>query len=48
VRWSLTHNGHTISHGTAGHGRVTLGYLHNGRYRLHIQGQKGSRLIVVG
>jgi hypothetical protein len=48
VGWSLTRNGHTIRHGVAGHGRLTLGYLHYGHYRLHIRGQKGSRLIVVG
>ncbi len=48
VRWSLTRHGHIIRRGATSHGRLTLGYLHSGRYRLHIQGQKGSRLIVVG
>jgi hypothetical protein len=48
VRWSLIRNGHTVRRGATSHGRLTLGYLHNGQYRLHIQGQRGSRLIVVG
>ncbi len=48
VRWSLSRHGHIIRRGATSHGRLTLGYLHGGRYRLHIQGQAGSRLIVVG
>ncbi len=48
VHWSLSRQGHTVRRGTAHHGRLGLGYLKRGHYRLHIQGQTGSRLIVVG
>jgi len=48
LRWRLTRAGRTVRHGTGSHGRLSLGRLDSGRYRLHIEGRKGSRLIVVG
>jgi len=45
--WRLARAGRTVRRGTASHGRFVLGRLDSGRYRLHIRGQKGSRLIVI-
>lgn len=46
--WRLTRGGDTVRRGTAVRGRVHLGRLGKGHYRLYLEGQKGSRLIVVG
>ena len=46
--WRLTRAGHTVRRGTARHGRLHLGRLPAGHYRLHVGGRKESRLIVIG
>jgi hypothetical protein len=50
LRLSLTRGGHVVrtGHLDARHARLDLGSLSGGRYRLHLESQKGSRLIVVG
>lgn len=48
LSWRLTRGRDTVRRGVAVHGRVYLGRLAGGHYRLHLEGQKGSRLIVVG
>lgn len=45
--WRLFHGGKIVRRGNAVRGRVELGQLPSGHYRLHVEGQKGSRLIVV-
>jgi sugar lactone lactonase YvrE len=47
LRWRLVRDGHVISHGTARHGRIQLGSLPSGHYRLKVEGRKGSTVIVV-
>lgn len=47
ANWRLTHGGQTLRRGNARNGQVQLGDLSSGRYRLHVEGQKGSQLIVV-
>jgi hypothetical protein len=50
ARWQLEKAGRVVRRGRVdqGHSKLNLGHLAAGRYRLHIHGQKGSRLIVVG
>jgi hypothetical protein len=50
LHWRLMHGGHAYSHGASPSGDLRLDLRHTppGRYRLHIQGQKGSTPIVVG
>jgi hypothetical protein len=48
VRWRLMRGGHAVSHGTARHGRIQLGALPPGHYRLQVEGRKGATAIVVG
>jgi hypothetical protein len=48
LRWRLMRGGHTVRHGTARHGRIQLGALPPGRYRLKIEGRRGAAAIVVG
>ncbi|HXV04335.1 MAG TPA: hypothetical protein VFP23_00315 [Solirubrobacterales bacterium] len=47
VHWRLARHGRTYRRGLARHGRVNLGALSPGHYRLHVQGQKGSTSIVI-
>ncbi|HYB23812.1 MAG TPA: collagen-like protein, partial [Solirubrobacteraceae bacterium] len=48
LRWRLTRNGHTVSHGTStGTLRLDLRHLHRGRYLLYIQGQRRPTAVVV-
>jgi Divergent InlB B-repeat domain/Collagen triple helix repeat (20 copies) len=47
VNWRLTRAGRTVRRGTS-HGSLYLSRLPRGRYRLHVQGQADSTLIVVG
>jgi hypothetical protein len=47
ARWQLSHGGHVVRRGTARGGRLDLGQLRGGRYRLRIRGHKGSTLIEV-
>src|SRR5262249_31006716 len=49
LRWSLRRRGHIFRHGTtsSAHLTLTFGHLSEGRYRLHIEGSKGSKVIVV-
>jgi hypothetical protein len=49
LHWQLRRSGHAVTHGQMRRGRVDLRLdgLAEGRYRLHIEGQKGSSLIVV-
>ena len=50
LRWSLRHAGHPYRHGSGSGAQLhlSLGGLAPGRYRLHISGQPGNDLIVVG
>jgi DNA-binding beta-propeller fold protein YncE len=48
LRWRLLRDGHVVSHGTARHGRIQLGSLPSGHYRLKVEGRKGSTVITVG
>jgi DNA-binding beta-propeller fold protein YncE len=48
LRWRLMHDGHAVSHGTARHGRIQLGALPPGHYRLRVEGREGATAIVVG
>jgi hypothetical protein len=48
LHWRLMHGGHAVRSGRSGRaGRLRLRHLNPGRYRLHIQGQKGATLVVV-
>lgn len=50
LRWTLHRAGHTVGHGyvrNGSHLRLGLRHLNSGRYRLHVQGAKGSSLIVI-
>jgi|GEM_PF-1988270 len=49
LRWHLDRAGHSVRHGRMGgaDGRLELGNLSDGRYRLHVQGRLGSTLIEV-
>jgi hypothetical protein len=40
--------GHAVSQGTTRHGRIHLGALSPGHYRLKVEGRKGATAIVVG
>ncbi len=50
LNWRLMSGGHVVRRGTTSgrRSRLDLSGLAKGRYRLHIEGHKGSRLIVVG
>ncbi|HET7053090.1 MAG TPA: hypothetical protein VFI09_04135 [Solirubrobacterales bacterium] len=54
LRWRLMHRGHAVAHGSASarngraHLRLDLGGLNQGRYRLHIEGQKGGAPLLIG
>jgi|GEM_PF-6693961 len=48
LRWRLVRAGHMIDHGTAPHGRIQLGSLPPGHYRLKVEGRKAATVIVVG
>lgn len=48
LRWRLMRNGNAVSHGIARHGRIQLGTLPPGHYRLKVEGRKGATAIVVG
>jgi hypothetical protein len=50
LNWKLTGGGHTYRHGIAGAGspRLHLDGLGQGRYELHVEGQKKATEIVVG
>jgi hypothetical protein len=48
LRWRLMRGGHAVSHGTARHGRIQLGALPLGHYRLKVEGRKGATAIMVG
>ncbi len=41
------HAGHTVKHGATRKGRVHLGALPTGRYRLKVEGHGGATAIVV-
>ena len=47
LRWRLVRDGQVVRHGTARHGRIQLGSLPSGHYRLKVEGRKGSTVIVV-
>jgi DNA-binding beta-propeller fold protein YncE len=47
LRWRLVRDGHVVRHGTARHGRIQLGSLPSGHYRLKVEGRKSSTVIVV-
>ena len=47
LRWRLTSGGRTVRHGaTASARRLDLGHLANGRYVLHVQGQKATAVVI--
>jgi hypothetical protein len=48
LRWLLMHSGHAVRQGRVRHGRIQLGTLPPGRYRLKFEGRKGATAIVVG
>jgi len=48
VRWRLMRSGHAVSHGTARQGRIQLGHLPPGHYRLKVEGRRGAISVVVG
>lgn len=48
LHWRLMRSGHMVRHGTARHGRLRLGTLPPGHYRLKVEGQGGTTSIAVG
>lgn len=48
LRWRLMRGGHAVSHGATRHGRINLGALPPGHYRLKVEGREGTAAITVG
>lgn len=48
LRWRLMRGGHAVRQGRVRHGRIQLGALPTGRYRLKLEGREGATMIVVG
>jgi hypothetical protein len=46
LRWRLTRHGRSVEHGTARRGRLRLGVLPRGHYRLHVEGRSTTDIVV--